>query len=141
MSGVEQEMLDPDETRDAWPELVLFAAALEHTGASILHPTLSCVGYTMLNAGRARCWRCDWQASARIRDVGSIASATFVFLVLGRIGQVFARAQQFAEQLVAQGHEDALDQVSDVRLDGIGGITFVLNVDIRQVTFTHKVDL
>jgi hypothetical protein len=103
-------------TNDEWPYEVVIAAAWHHSELP------DCRGYTTTTAGQAR-------------------SAMFALLALGRVGQTLAIAQHVAEAYVEVELAGLEQRIHDVQLDGRGGFTYRLDVDLKQITFTHHIPL
>lgn len=78
---------DLDQVRDEWAEDLVHASAFRHVRAEP-----ACTGYTMASSGRTTCWRCGWQLSGRLEDVGEVRSARFAYAALARVGEALHQA-------------------------------------------------
>lgn len=72
---------DDNTSADEWARDVLFEATFSHAAGE-------CIGYTLINDGRARCHLCGWSMSARIDD----RDGRFAFAALATIGAALAAA-------------------------------------------------
>jgi hypothetical protein len=123
------------ETSNAdWAFDIVVAAAWRHQmGAR------ECVGWTMTSAGRAWCGKCGWQLSGRMEDAGQARSGAFALCALGRVGQAFQFAQDFAVAYAKYHHGD---QFRDVMLDGAGGLVVTsATKGLHSDAFVHTVDV
>lgn len=89
--------------RDRWPYVLVGRAGFAHVAGNS-----PCVGYTILNDGRALCGNCGWQLSARLSDAGEERSMRFVLFALAAIGQCLRGAAHAAGVCVASGGEPNL---------------------------------
>lgn len=128
MSGIEQGLVELAAAANEWWSVdVITAAAWHHS----MRP--GCLGYTVTTNGRAFCSYCGWQVVPR--------SGQLALLALGRIGQTFAIAHEVAKAYVESYLTELGHRVSDVQLDGAGGFTYCLDIELKQITFTHRIDL
>jgi hypothetical protein len=129
VSGIENGLLElAAAANEFWPIEVITSAAWKHS----LRP--GCLGFTLTTNGRAFCGHCGWQVVPR--------SGQLALLALARIGETVAIAQHVAETYADLYLSDA-GAISDVQIDGNGGFSYSvkLEVDLKSVSFTHRVDL
>lgn len=82
---------------DDWAEVIVQTSAFRHVVASP-----ACIGYTMASSGRAWCGCCSWGLSGRLRDVGTLGSASFALAAIARVGEVLELARLAVVQALVE---------------------------------------